>query len=136
MKMPILTCSSCGKRSAHEIKIHPELDLLSDTELISACCQHRKVMGGVATHLMGKGFPFRLARRVEMVYWEIHEPFESMTPTEKGFVLASRGVKINYVDAFTGRRSKSIDNAIQREHQRHKSILNGIYWNKKSRASV
>lgn len=50
--------------------------------------------------LMKKGVSSKMASKYEKMFWKIWEPFDEMTPTEKGYTLANKGVKITNVEAF------------------------------------
>jgi len=125
MMHPRLKCDKCGKRSLHNVQYRPELDL-NDTQLISSCCNEYKTMGIIAKRLVAQGMTMRAAKRFQTLYWEIHEPFELMTPTEKGQILSLRyGVKTDYVNMFNGNYIRSVERAIAKEKERHKKILCG-----------
>lgn len=99
---PRLTCDGCGKRALHNV-IPTEGIIPNSVRLVSSCCSTGKIMGEVQKSLVAQGLPVRASYKIERIYWNIWEPFSFMTPTEKGFVLSSIGVKIDYREAYNGK---------------------------------
>jgi hypothetical protein len=102
-KTYLIHCNACGKITEHRNE-PSNLGFMFDGEFrqhfLCNCCNTNNFFGEVAQNLVTKGIPYEIAQKLEKLYWDIHEPFESMTPWEKGMVRASRGEDINYVEAF------------------------------------
>jgi len=124
MKRPRLTCSGCKKRTPHDALPYDGI-IPNSFHLSCSRCSTLKGMGVVQSSLVAQGLPVKASEKIQRMCWNAWEPFESMTPTEKGFILSSIGVKINYVEAFLGKPVKL--NARQRKimKERYNVIVKG-----------
>lgn len=105
MKRPRLTCNGCKKRTPHDALPYDGI-IPNSFHLSCSCCSKIKIMGVVQSSLVAQGLPVKASEKIQRLYWNIWEPFESMAPTEKGFILSSIGVKVDYREAFNGKPVK------------------------------